>query len=207
MLFLGANAMNEALLQRFRARMAARPAIAAGPDAPASGIAAAVLLPVVAHLDGATVLLTVRSSTLADHAGQISLPGGRIDPSDADAVSAALREANEEVGLAASAIEVLGCLAEQRTGTGFCVTPVVGVVRPPLSLRLAVAEVDDAFEVPLAFILDSANHRRETAVLGGAARTYDVLQYHDHRIWGATAAILVTFAQLMSAGSLVGASS
>jgi 8-oxo-dGTP pyrophosphatase MutT (NUDIX family) len=156
----------------------------------AAGIAAAVLVPLMRRAGDLTVLLTVRAATLADHAGQISFPGGRIEPTDADVTAAALRETWEEVGIAADCVDVLGCLPAVATGSGFLVTPVVAVVQPPASLRLAPDEVAEAFEVPLEFVLDVHNYARETAFLRGRQRTYSVLRYRGRRIWGATAAIL-----------------
>ncbi len=199
--------MSQALLQRIRTRLAG---MATGESASlgrGAGTPAAVLVPIIAHPDTPTLLLTLRARTLADHAGQISFPGGRIDSTDATAVAAALREADEEVGLPASSVEVIGTMPEQRTGTGFRVTPVIGIVQPPLALRLAEAEVEEAFEVPLAYVLDAANHRRESATVRGVLRTYDVISYTqadrgERRIWGATAAILVNFARHVAGDEL-----
>ena len=132
---------------------------------------------------------------LADHPGQISFPGGRVDPGDHDAIATALRETHEEIGIAADGVDVLGCMPERRTGTGFAVVPVVARLKPDYTLTLN-DEVAEAFEVPLTFVLDAANHRRETAMLGGVPRTYYVLTHGDHRIWGATAAMLVDLAKI-----------
>jgi 8-oxo-dGTP pyrophosphatase MutT (NUDIX family) len=157
---------------------------------------AAVLIPLVDRSPEPTVLLTLRAAYLTDHAGQISFPGGRVEPGDRDAIATALRETHEEIGVAADRIEILGCMSEQRTGTGFAVLPVVGRVHADYGLTLN-AEVAEAFEVPLSFVLDAANHRRETAVLRGAPRTYYVLTHGERRIWGATAAMLVDLAHLI----------
>ena len=121
---------------------------------PAMKVPAAVLVPLVEREPGLTVLLTQRAATLKDHAGQISFPGGRIEPDDADAWRAALREAHEEIGLAENFVEFAGYLPDHWVGTGFRVTPVVGFVNPDYQLRIAAAEVHDVFEVPLEFILD-----------------------------------------------------
>ncbi len=179
--------MTEAFLLQIRARLLP---LGVAPLAPRGGAAAAVLVPLVRRAGTLTVLLTVRSATLADHAGQISLPGGRVDAGDRDLVATALRETWEEVGIAAQHVDVMGCLPTVFTGTGFVVTPVVGVVQPPPELRLAATEVEEVFEVPLAFVLDRANYVSESAFLRGRRRDYHVLSHAGRRIWGATAAIL-----------------
>ncbi len=152
---------------------------------------AAVLVPLVERAEGLTVLLTQRAATLKDHAGQISFPGGRIDPSDADAWRAALREAHEEIGLAESFVEFAGYLPDHWVGTGFRVTPVVAFVNPGYELRIATAEVHDVFEVPLDYILDAANHEIRQRRLGGELlEVYDI-PYDGRIIWGATAGMLL----------------
>jgi 8-oxo-dGTP pyrophosphatase MutT (NUDIX family) len=142
--------------------------VVAGADA----IAAAVLVPVVARDTGATVLLTQRTMHLRDHAGQVSFPGGRSEANDASPEATALREADEEVGLDAGQIEILGRLPEYRTGTGFVITPVVGLVTPPLNLKLDDFEVAEVFEPPLEFLLDRANHQRHSIEVRGIMREY-----------------------------------
>ena len=158
----------------------------------------AVLVPLVDRPDGMTVLLTQRAAGLADHPGQIAFPGGRVEESDDGPVATALREAQEEIGLGPEFVEVAGRLADYETATGFCVVPVVGVVRPGFTLQPSAAEVAEVFEVPLAFVLDSANHVRESAVLGGVERYFYVLPYEDRRIWGATAGLLVDLAHRLN---------
>ena len=177
-----------------------RLAVSAPAAAPGTGaaVAAAVLVPLVDRPAGMTVLLTRRTDTLADHAGQISFPGGRIESSDPTPEAAALRETWEEIGLGAEYIDIAGRLDELLTGTGFHVTPVVGVVEPGFTLTLAGGEVAEAFEVPLGFVLDPASHRRETVTVGGAPRTFDVFEYQDRRIWGATARVLVDLARRLT---------
>lgn len=165
------------------------------PDALA---AAAVLVPLMVRDEGLTVLLTMRPSTMTRHAGQISFPGGRIDPGDADAVAAALREMEEEVGVVPDAVQVLGRLRRYRTVTGFDITPVVGLVRPPVTIRPDPREVEAVFEVPLAFVLDPANHRRDSRPWHGVRRHYYVITYDGWRIWGATAAMLVHLAKTLA---------
>lgn len=159
---------------------------------PARRVPAAVLVPLVERVDGLTVLLTQRAATLKDHAGQISFPGGRIEPEDADAWRAALREAHEEIGLTERFVEFAGYLPDHIVGTGFCVTPVVGFVNPNYEVRIAEAEVHDVFEVPLDFILDSANHVTRTRQLGGVTLEMYDIPYGERRIWGATAGMLLT---------------
>ena len=152
---------------------------------------AAVLVPLVNRDAGLTVLFTQRSAALPDHPGQISFPGGRIEPEDANAQLAALREAEEEVGLPRNRVTLLGRLSEYETVTGYRVTPVVGWVEPPLSLRPDPVEVADVFEVPLAFLLDPANQQRHFRMLGAIRRDYFAIPYGDRYIWGATAAMLL----------------
>jgi 8-oxo-dGTP pyrophosphatase MutT (NUDIX family) len=150
---------------------------------------AAVLVPIVLR-DELTVLLTQRTDTLASHPGQIAFPGGRIDSTDADARAAALREAHEEIGLHESAIETLGYLDGYRTGTGFHVTPVVALIKPSFALVLAAGEVADAFEVPLSFLMDQANHQQHERAWRGRTRTFWAMPYGERYIWGATAGML-----------------
>jgi len=158
--------------------------------------AAAVLVPLVRRPEGFTVLLTQRTDHLNDHAGQVSFPGGRTDPEDVDAVATALREAHEEVGIAADEVEVIGRLPTYTTVTAYQVTPVVGLLDPPRDLRLDAFEVAEVFEVPLAFLMDPANHRRHAVEVDGRARQFISMPWgSDPRgepffIWGATAAML-----------------
>lgn len=158
---------------------------------------AAVLIPLVTHPGGVTVLLTRRTDHLPDHAGQISFPGGRIEPGDADACAAALRETREEIGLGADHVKVIGQFAEHGTSTGFRVIPVVGLVSPPFDLTLDAVEVADAFEVPLDFIIDPANCKIETGLRKGRRRRTYAFHYQDRVIWGFTARILAGLAKLL----------
>lgn len=160
-------------------------------------IPAAVLVPIVLRRPEMTVLLTQRTAHLRDHAGQVSFPGGRQEESDATPVDTALREAREEVGLESEQIEVLGCLAEFRTSTGFSVTPVVALVTPPLNLKLDDFEVADVFEPPLGFLLDAANYRREQVQYQGALREYWAVPWQERYIWGATAGMLVNLRRFL----------
>lgn len=162
-------------------------------------VPAAVLVPLVEHADGFTIILTQRMADLKAHAGQISFPGGRMEPEDRDAEAGALREAHEEVGLAPSTVEILGQLDPYVTVTGFEVTPVVGAITPPLSLKPDPREVADIFEVPLAFILDRANHQRHSrTTAGGIKRAYYALPYGDRYIWGATAGMLINLYEVLT---------
>jgi 8-oxo-dGTP pyrophosphatase MutT (NUDIX family) len=156
---------------------------------------AAVLVPLVQRATGMTVLLTQRASTLKDHAGQISFPGGRIEPEDADAWHAALREAYEEIGLSSELVEFAGYLPDHVVISGFRVTPVVGFVKPEYQLRIAAAEVHDVFEVPLDFILDSANHTSRQRKIGELTIDIHDIPYGGRNIWGATAGMLMTLRQ------------
>ncbi len=157
---------------------------------------AAVLIPIVMRR-APTVLLTLRSDTLRRHAGQVAFPGGRIDPEDAGPVAAALREAHEEVALHPSDVEVLGATDTYETGTGYSITPVIGLIPPELPLVAAATEVAAMFEVPLAFLLDPANHQRRQTDWQGRLRSYYEISWEAHRIWGATAGIIVNLARRM----------
>jgi 8-oxo-dGTP pyrophosphatase MutT (NUDIX family) len=141
------------------------------------------------------VLLTRRTETMRKHAGQVAFPGGRIDPEDADAIAAALREAEEEIALPRDVVRVIGTADRYRTITGFDVTPVIGVVPPDLVLVPSAAEVADVFEVPLDFILDSTNHLEATLEWQGRNRHYYEILWEGHRIWGATAAMIVNLSR------------
>lgn len=168
-----------------------------GMGPPASLVPAAVLVPLVDRADGLTVLLTRRADHLHDHAGQISFPGGRVEAHDADARAAALRETREEIGLPAERVEIVGRLDDYATRTGFLVTPLVGVIAPPYPIEADPVEVADVFEVPLAFILDPANHERRSRRLEGAERFFYVLPFEDRYIWGATAGMLVNLYEVL----------
>lgn len=150
---------------------------------------AAVLVPVVARSE-LTVLLTQRTEHLAKHGGQISFPGGKIDEEDQGPVAAALREAEEEIGLSRDYVETVGFLDSYRTGTGFRIVPVVAIVRQGFSLALNANEVSDVFEVPLAFLMDEANHQRHSREWRGRQRQFYAMPYQDRYIWGATAGII-----------------
>ena len=161
-------------------------------DSPA--VEAAVLVPVTDR-DEPGVILTRRTDTLRRHAGQVAFPGGRVDPGDADVVAAALREAQEEIALDPALVEVVGLADRYRTVTGFEVTPVVGVVPPDARTERREAEVADIFEVPLTFLLDTANHVEATVEWQGRERHYYEILWDDFRIWGATAAMIVNLSR------------
>jgi 8-oxo-dGTP pyrophosphatase MutT (NUDIX family) len=150
---------------------------------------AAVLVPVVDRPQP-TVLLTQRAAHLNDHAGQISFPGGKIDATDASPLDAALREAEEEIGLAREFIDPIGYLDLYGTSFGFRILPTVARVKPGFKLRINEFEVDDAFEVPLAFLMDPANHQTHSKEFRGIERSYYAMPYEERYIWGATAGIL-----------------
>ena len=167
---------------------------------PAPRVLAAVLVPLVERETGLTVLLTQRAETLKDHAGQISFPGGRIEPEDKDAWHAALRETFEEIGLLPDFVEFAGYLPDHHVITGFRVTPVVGFVKPEYQLRIARAEVHDVFEVPLDFILDAANHKSRQRKIGELTIDIHDIPYGDRNIWGATAGMLLTLYNVLQEG-------
>ncbi len=193
----------DALRQRFAAPPAWTPEIRREPKfterAPAR---AAVLVPIVLH-ERPTVLLTERTTHLSTHSGQVAFPGGRTDPGDRDAIATALREAQEEVGLAPAAVEVLGPLPPYVTGSSFIVTPVVALVRPGVALQPNPHEVADMFEVPLDFLLDPAHHQRHLLQWQGQQREWFAMPYQDGEhlrfIWGATAGMLRNLYRFMLA--------
>ena len=169
---------------------------------------ASVLVPLVERPGGMRLLLTRRTDHLRDHAGQVSFPGGRAEDSDADVVDTALREAEEEVGLARSHVEVIGMLPVYTTVTAFSVTPVVAIVRPGFALALDDFEVAEAFEVPLDFLMNPANHHRHQVEFAGATRQFLSMPWDGvdalgvprrYFIWGATAAMLRNFYRFLAA--------
>lgn len=197
----------QALRQRFAKPPVWQPELRGEPAFVERPVAeAAVLLPLVQRIGGLTVLLTQRSAQLSSHSGQVALPGGRTDPEDRDAIATALREAWEEVGLAPQRAQVLGSLPVYTTGSAFNVTPVVALV-PPQPLKPNPQEVAQVFEVPLAFILDPANHQRHRMFWQGREREWFAMPYKDphdpvgaeHFIWGATAGMLRNFYRFMAA--------
>jgi 8-oxo-dGTP pyrophosphatase MutT (NUDIX family) len=153
---------------------------------------AAVLIPVVDHGDGATVILTKRTEKMRSHSGQVAFPGGRIDPTDASPEDAALRETLEEIGVGSEDVAVVGRMPNYVTGSGYRIAPVLGIVRPGYVPTINVDEVDDLFEVPLAFLMDPANHRRDSRVWNGRERFFYSMPYGERLIWGVTAGIVRT---------------
>ena len=163
-----------------------------------SAVKAAVLLPLIQRAsshEGPTLLFTRRTESLARHSGQVSFPGGRSEPRDLSPVETALRETFEETGIASSFVSVAGYLDRYLTGTGFDIQPVVGFVAEGFALTPDASEVAATFEVPLAFLLDPANRRREARHFAGRERRFYAFTYQDHEIWGATAAIIVNLAE------------
>lgn len=160
-------------------------------------VPAAVLVPLLERPDGITVLLTRRTDHLHVHAGQISFPGGRADPGDRDIAETALRETEEEVGLPRERVSLIGRLDTYVTRTGFEVTPVVGFVDAPAAFAADPFEVAEVFEVPLGFVADPANHRRDSRVYAGARRHFYVLPWRHYYIWGATAGMLVNLSEVL----------
>ncbi len=201
---LDAGAWHPAALQRrFAADTIWTPEFRAEPKfTERTPVRAAVLIPLVMR-DEMTVLLTQRTAHLSTHSGQIAFPGGKVDASDESVVAAALREAQEEVGLEAQHIEVMGALPTYTTGSAYIVTPVVALVHPGFSLTPNPGEVDDVFEVPLRFLMDPANHRRHQLEWQGLQREWLSMPYTDANgerfIWGATAGMLRNFYRFLVA--------
>jgi len=159
---------------------------------PRTLVDAAVLIPVVDHGGEASVILTKRAETLTSHAGQVAFPGGRIDPTDASPEDAALREAWEEIGLDASQVEVIGRVPDYLAGSGYRIAPVLSIVRPGFHLTINEHEVDAAFEVPLRFLMDPANHTQGSREINKRLWVYYDMPYGGQRIWGVTAGIIRT---------------
>ncbi|MBX3598137.1 MAG: CoA pyrophosphatase [Rhizobiaceae bacterium] len=151
---------------------------------------AAVLVPVVDRPDEATVILTKRTQALRNHSGQVAFPGGRIDPTDKDAAAAALREADEEIGLQPHEVDVVGRLPDYVSGSGYRIAPIIGIVRPGFDLAINPDEVDTVFEVPLSFLMDPANHGRGSREWSGLEWAYFEMPYSGQHIWGVTAGII-----------------
>ena len=151
---------------------------------------AAVLVPIVERPEGLTLMLTQRTDHLDHHPGQISFPGGHIEDNDASPEDAALREAEEEVGLERTHVEIIGRLDQYVTRTGFSITPIVGLIDPSHSVSADEFEVADIFEVPLAFLLDANNHRRDSRIYKGTKREFYAMPFGDYYIWGATAGMI-----------------
>ena len=164
---------------------------------PSNPVPAAVLFPLVDRPGGMTVLLTQRASQLARHAAQIAFPGGRVDDTDADVAGAALREAQEEIGLEPARVQVFGYLPDHVVISGFRVTPVLGLVTPPFSLELNPHEVAGVFEVPLDHVLDSANHKARLRKVGDEEMLLYDIPWEGQNIWGATAGMLLTFVRML----------
>jgi len=156
----------------------------------AAAVPAAVLIPVVQRAEGPTVILTQRAAALRSHSSQVAFPGGRVDAVDGSPVVTALRETEEEIGLSRQHVRTLGFLDAYLTGTGYRIVPVVALVEPDFSLTLNPLEVDAAFEAPLSFLLDPANHRREGREWKGMYRTYYAMPFGERYIWGATAGMI-----------------
>ncbi len=161
-----------------------------GGHTPRPLVPAAVLVPLVERMDGYKLMLTRRTADLRHHAGQISFPGGRVEPGDTSPEITALRETQEEVGLAGHQVEIIGRLDRYITRTGYSITPVVGILVPPFELRLDPREVAEVFEVPLDFILDPANHQRYRLNYEGEELEFYAMPWGEYFIWGATAGML-----------------
>jgi 8-oxo-dGTP pyrophosphatase MutT (NUDIX family) len=189
----------DALAQGLAARLPQSPPESGGHDdyhfdsaapQPLGGTRAAVLIPIVVRAEP-VLLFTRRTETLVRHSGQVSFPGGRTEPADLSPLETALRETEEETGIAPAAVRVAGYLPRYLTGTGFDIQPVVGVLAPDFILRPDPAEVAEIFEAPLAFFADPANRRRETRLWNGHQRSFYAYRHGEYEIWGATAALIV----------------
>jgi len=157
---------------------------------PATPRAAAVLVPIIDRAQAPSLLMTTRAGHLRQHGGQISFPGGGIEARDDDVVSAALRETEEEIGIAPSFVQPLGFMPDQVVLTGFRITPVVGLVRPGFELRVDSKEVAEVFEIPLEYLIDAGNFRPTSRVLRGVELTLNDLHFEGRVVWGATAGML-----------------
>jgi 8-oxo-dGTP pyrophosphatase MutT (NUDIX family) len=164
---------------------------------PPNPVPAAVLVPLVDRPEGLTVLLTERASQLAKHAAQISFPGGRLEESDADVASAALREAHEEIGLDPARVQVFGYLPDHLVISGFRVTPVLSLVTPPFSIEPNPAEVAQVFEVPVAHVFDTRNHKARLRRVGDEDLLLYDIPWEGQHIWGATAGMLLTLVRMV----------
>ena len=164
---------------------------------PENPVPAAVLVPLIDRPEGLTVLLTERASQQARHSGQISFPGGRLEPSDPDVASAALREANEEIGLDPACVRVIGYLPDHLVISGFRVTPVLSLVTPPITLELNPAEVAAVFEVPVSHVFDANNHKARLRRVGDEDILLYDIPWEGQNIWGATAGMLLTFVRMV----------
>lgn len=158
------------------------------------GLVPAAVLIAVTNREDPGVLLTLRNSQLRKHAGQVAFPGGRIDPEDQDAIGAALREAEEEIGLHSDHVEIIGLSDHYRTGTGYLITPVLAVVPPDLTLKPHADEVEAIFEPRLAQLLDASNYVERETEWNGRRRRYQEMMWNEYRIWGATASMLANLA-------------
>lgn len=168
---------------------------------PENPVPAAVLLALIDRPEGLTVLLTERASQLARHSGQISFPGGRLEPTDPDVASAALREAHEEIGLDPGRAQVFGYLPDHLVISGFRVTPVLSLVTPPIVLEPNPAEVAAVFEVPLSHVFDTGNHKARLRRVGDEDILLYDIPWDGQNIWGATAGMLLTFVRMVEQGS------
>ena len=164
---------------------------------PKKSTPAAVLVPIIGRPGHPTILLTKRSESLPHHAGQVSFPGGRAEETDASEVETALRETEEEIGLSSKYVEIIGQLETYDTRTGFRVTPVVGLIKPPFELRADPIEVAEIFEIPVSFILNRMNHEKHSREWQNTMRQFYVLPHPKHYIWGATAGMLVNMAEIL----------
>lgn len=210
----GVESMSSALPRDWRARLCKRLSAlpdhrlehsrigirpAALPDVDATALtAAAVLVPIILRAESPALLLTVRASHLRSHAGQISFPGGRAEPQDRDLTAAALRETQEEIGIAAALIEPIGFLSDQIVRSGYRITPLVALVQPDFTLATDATEVAGVFELPLAFALSAGNYRSRPGRVRGLDFEIWELPFGEHNIWGATAGILANLRELLS---------
>ena len=188
----------------------ARPAVKPGPrdshvvalPPGARVMLAAVLVPLVPREDGLHVLLTQRTAHLKDHPSQISFPGGRVEGGDQDRIGTALREAEEEIGIAREHVTILGALPDYDMPSGFRISPIVGWIEPPFTLKLDPVEVESAFEVPLAYLLDVSNHQYRRYEFNGRERDYLAMPYAGRYIWGATAGIIQRLSQQLAGAAI-----